>query len=250
MRLSLGLLVLLIGCGPSWRPIQQSQRLSSEQQRGLLEQARRQFLAPRTRRRVEQSLSSYRHLISAAPRNRTYLVEAARVAAWLARRQTSAQTAQLGVEYAGAAIALSERDAEAHLQRAICLGLYARSNQAESLALIKQMARHAQRVVTLDPALAQAGGHRYLCRLLAQAPEFPVSIGDSEAAVEHGLEAIEIAPHHPENQLALAAAYLDDQQPEQARRHARLTLLLLDREEWEDAQSWRREAKAILATED
>ncbi len=241
------LCLLLAGCGPDWRQVKSGPGLSAVEQHTLAQQADALFAAPRSLARVQRAFTARQRLVAADKNNRDYLVEAAIVASWLARHQSSAPVAQLGVEYAGAALELNETDAAAHFYRAVCLGLYTQSRTGGALTHVKQMAHHARRTVALDPKFNHAGGHRYLCRLLAQAPEFPISIGDSEAAVEHGRKAIAIAPDYPENHLALAAAYAEDEQPEQAAAQAkRMLALLAEGGYWEDSEAWRAEAKKIL----
>lgn len=71
----------------------------------------------------------------------------------------------------------------------------------------------------LDPTYADAGPHRFLGRLHAEAPHIPFITGwvDRDLAIRHLSRAVEMAPDEPANGLFLAEALLDHR-PRQRRR--------------------------------
>lgn len=202
---------------------------------------------------ARRALDEYRALIARAPDSATDLREAARVASWLARREPAAdvrrETARLGVEFARGAARLDPRDGVAFYYQAVCEGLYAAESTAEAKALVEDMVEHAKLALKLAPQQDGGGPDRLLARVFTQSPSWPVGVGDIDAALEHARRAVELAPHHPDNHLALAAALAEDDEDDEAREHARRALTLIEQtptDEWE-RRRWRQEAEALLA---
>jgi tetratricopeptide (TPR) repeat protein len=98
----------------------------------------------------------------------------------------------------------------AHYLLAWLVGLEAEAVPLKGLELVAVIEREAQQAADLEPAVDHGGPNRMLGELYLRAPGFPVSIGDSELAVEHFRKAVAQDPLFAENRLGLAEALLAD----------------------------------------
>lgn len=98
----------------------------------------------------------------------------------------------------------------AHYLLAWLVGLEAETVPLKGLELVTFIEREAQTAAGLEPAVDHGGPDRMLGELYLRTPGFPVSIGDSELAVEHFRKAVAQAPLFAENRLGLAEALLAD----------------------------------------
>jgi hypothetical protein len=129
----------------------------------------------------------------------------------------------------------------AHYLLAWLAGLEAEAVPLKGLDLVTVIEREAQAAAGLEPAVDHGGPDRMLGELYLQAPGFPVSVGDSELAVEHFCKAVAQDPLFAENRLGLTEALLAEE--ETAAACAELTeawrRLAPDRE----GESWQRALK-------
>jgi len=120
--------------------------------------------------------------------------------------------AQRGRSLAAAAVVRWPHSAAAHYLLAYATGLVAEQQPLQALELVTVIEQEAQRAADLDATIDNGGPERMLGELYLRAPGFPVSIGDSSAAVEHYRRAVILAPENPANRLGLVEALLAEEQ--------------------------------------
>ena len=89
---------------------------------------------------------------------------------------------------------------------ALALGVEAREHPSGALQRLPEMVRLLRSADGQEPRLDAAGPSRVLALLLLRAPGWPLGPGDPEAALDAARRAVELAPDHAPNQLALAEA--------------------------------------------
>jgi hypothetical protein len=117
-----------------------------------------------------------------------------------------------GRKLAEKAVAAWPESGLAHYLLAWLVGLEADAVPLKGLELVRVLEREAQTAAGLEPAVDHGGPHRMLGEVYLRAPGFPVSIGDSELAVEHFRKAVAQAPLYAENRLGLAEALLAEEE--------------------------------------
>lgn len=141
-----------------------------------------------------------------------------RIAQATRSNEIQAARGEEAMEYARRAIRIRPMRVEGRYYLAVATGLVAETRTTGALGLVPAIESEAFEALRLDPRYEHAGAHRILGELYHQAPGFPVSVGDSELALEHLLEAVRIAPDYPPNRIALAEVYLEEEEEEEARR--------------------------------
>lgn len=116
--------------------------------------------------------------------------------------------AREGIDAARRAIELQPGLAAGHYYLGLNLGQFARTKRWAALKVIGEMEREFKRAAELDAKIDYGGPDRALGLLYAQAPGWPVSIGNRSKARLHLGRAVELAPDFPENHLCLLEAYL------------------------------------------
>lgn len=157
-----------------------------------------------------------------------------------------AALAQRGIAACRQALAADETLAPAHHYLALNLGQLARTKTIGALGLVRQMERHFERSIELDPKFHFAAAERSLGLLYQDAPGWPASIGNRNKARLHFERAVELAPDYPENQLCLLEALVKWGEREEARTRAGRLPELLDQarqkfagEDWtDDWEDW------------
>lgn len=140
-----------------------------------------------------------------------------------------AALAQRGIAACRQALAADEALAPAHHYLALNLGQLARTKTIGALSLVRQMERHFERSIELDPKFHFAAAERSLGLLYRDAPGWPASIGNRGKARLHLERAVELAPDYPENQLCLLEALVKWNREAEARERARHLPALLER---------------------
>lgn len=119
-----------------------------------------------------------------------------------------ARIAQIGIDACHAALALKTNGAEAHYFLALNLGQVAQTKTLGALRIVPRIEQAFLNALASDPSVDNAGPDRGLGLLYFQAPGWPTSVGNRTKARKHLLHAVELAPLHPGNRLALAEALL------------------------------------------
>jgi tetratricopeptide (TPR) repeat protein len=117
-----------------------------------------------------------------------------------------------GRKLAEKAVAAWPESGLAHYLLAWLVGLEAEAVPLKGLELVRVLEREAQTAAGLEPAVDHGGPHRMLGEVYLRAPGFPVSLGDSELAVEHFRKAVAQAPLYAENRLGLTEALLAEEE--------------------------------------
>ena len=73
----------------------------------------------------------------------------------------------------------------------------------QALPSLPEIVKVLEKVAVSDPTYDQAGGHRALGSIFYEAPDWPLSVGDPEKALQHLTLAVEIAPENSTNHLLL-----------------------------------------------
>lgn len=120
-----------------------------------------------------------------------------------------ARIAQIGIDACHAALALQTNGAEAHYFLALNLGQLAQTKTLGALRIVPRIEQAFLAALASDETVDNAGPDRGLGLLYFEAPGWPTSVGSRTKARKHLLHAVELAPLHPGNRLALAEALLD-----------------------------------------
>ncbi len=121
-----------------------------------------------------------------------------------------------GLRLAHLALKANPDSALALYVTAALTGLWAQHFPQQGLKAVPKMEALAIQAAKISPQLDHGGPDRLLGELYLKAPEFPVSVGDTQLAVEHYKAAATLAPHFAPNRLGLARAYLEDEQGDKA----------------------------------
>lgn len=120
-----------------------------------------------------------------------------------------ARIAQLGIDACHAALALQTNGAEAHYFLALNLGQLAQTKTIGALRIVPRIEQSFLAALASDETIDNAGPDRGLGLLYLEAPGWPTSVGNRSKARKHLLHAVELAPLHPGNRLALAEALIE-----------------------------------------
>jgi hypothetical protein len=120
-----------------------------------------------------------------------------------------ARIAQIGIDTCHAALALQTNGAEAHYFLALNLGQLAQTKTLGALRIVPRIEQAFLAALASDETIDNAGPDRGLGLLYFEAPGWPTSVGSRTKARNHLLHAVELAPLHPGNRLALAEALLE-----------------------------------------
>ncbi|GMU59629.1 MAG: hypothetical protein AMXMBFR34_13920 [Myxococcaceae bacterium] len=88
--------------------------------------------------------------------------------------------------------------------QAVARGTAAREHPSSGVVDLKNIIVLLQKADVAEPMMEEAGPARVLALLLVRAPGWPVGPGDSDGALIEAKKAVERAPAHPLNQIALA----------------------------------------------
>ena len=113
-------------------------------------------------------------------------------------------------------------NAIAHYLLALLTAQVADNDKLHGLTLVPTIEAAAKKAAQIDASIDAGGPERVLGELYLNAPEPPISIGDSEVAVNHFKRAVTLAPLSLENQLGLAEALVADDEPEAACKETQL----------------------------
>ncbi|HWD18924.1 MAG TPA: tetratricopeptide repeat protein [Verrucomicrobiae bacterium] len=125
-----------------------------------------------------------------------------------------------GVRACRQALIDDPKSAWAHYYLGLNLGEMASARGLGALRLLHEMEDEWQTAIRLDETIDYAGPNRSLGLLYRDAPGFPLSLGNHGKAIQCLTRAVALSPGYPENQLALAEAYLKWNEYNQARRIA------------------------------
>jgi tetratricopeptide (TPR) repeat protein len=125
--------------------------------------------------------------------------------------------ARKGRLVASKAVKLRPNNAPSQYVLAVLIGLVTQNDPiydqlTDGLKMIPEIQKHAAAAAELDPQLNYGGPDRLLGELYSQAPPQPLSIGDTQTAIQHFQKAVEAAPDFPDNRLELAQAFLKNRQ--------------------------------------
>lgn len=119
-----------------------------------------------------------------------------------------AQLATDGIEVCKEILKTNSLNGEAHYWLAMNYAQLSRTKGWSALKIVNEMEKEYLKAIEINPAMDNAGPHRYLGLLYRDAPGWPVSIGSKAKARKHLEEAVRIAPDFPDNQLFLVETYL------------------------------------------
>ncbi|MGH9869914.1 MAG: hypothetical protein ACREAA_17345 [Candidatus Polarisedimenticolia bacterium] len=165
--------------------------------------------------------------VGAEPSNLEALAGLARARVWLSDHETGADARR---DAARQAVEAAQWCEQAFPRHPVCaywmgagLGVQARERQTTALDALPRIMQAFQRAQAGDPDLDQAGPDRALALFFVRAPAWPAGPGDPELGLEHARAAVERAPSHPPNLMALGealAATKDKEESEKAYQKA------------------------------
>ena len=159
-----------------------------------------------------------------------------------------AALASAAVEDGQECLARAPESALCHYGLALALGVQARERRVTARDGLRKMVEQLRDAARRDPALDQAGPDRVLAMVLTRAPAWPAGPGDPEEAVQAARRAVQLAPDHAPNQLALAEALLAAGNALEARGAARNAVdLARARSGDPEAAGWVKQGEALLA---
>lgn len=156
---------------------------------------------------------AYQRFLAAARADATRvdgLLGAMRAAGWIIEHEPNeARRSTLATEAVQAGQWCRERapqHVECTYRLALALGQQARERRSTAKDGLDRMIALLETVVTADPQLDAAGGHRVLALVLLRAPGWPAGPGDPDAALGHARKADQLVPDSADNLLVLAEA--------------------------------------------
>ncbi|MFP3867717.1 MAG: tetratricopeptide repeat protein [Desulfobacteraceae bacterium] len=187
---------------------------------GTIEEADQLVQTP-TPDKVNQALNIYQEFLPKAGSGRfCLLVRMARgayIMGELAEKGKQEYHYEKGKLYAQRLIEERPESVEGHYWLALNLTGLAEVNWSQGLVLLPQIMKELERAQALDPTYDQAGPHRVLGRIYAEAPSWPLSVGDLYKSLHHLKMATEMAPENTTNHLFLAETLLRLGFPAQAK---------------------------------
>jgi tetratricopeptide (TPR) repeat protein len=148
------------------------------------------------------------------------------------------EIAKEGMGHAEQATKLEPKRVEGHYYFALTMARIAEAKW--KLTYVKAMVAAGKRAQAIDETFDHAGPLVFLGKVYLTAPAWPVSVGNSEKAVELLEKAVKLSPR-PVHRLFLGQAYVAEEEPEKAKEQLKLAL------EGKLSARWRREAKEALA---
>ncbi len=230
----LGLGILVYGCGslPPQDPVEMvsGRGLSGEEYEAYRKIVAEKTVSPRNLLDMRDALACLESMIKTRPGDFDVMVLATETASWLADHAEGAARssfAEKAVQYGREAVKLNGWSGRAQYALAVALGYYVREEPSRALAMIPEMEAAAKAAAGSDERVDEAGPHRYLALLYAQAPGFPTSVGDVELAMKHADKAVELFPKSPETHIARAEVLLEDDGEDEAKKELTLAGELL-----------------------
>lgn len=172
-------------------------------------------LMPRT---TETALSAFRSMAEAARQSQpgdsrrfARLYRASWFAIWLlyhGNHPDKSQIAEEAITLCNTAIQMEPGRVEGYYYRSMAIGLFAQENKLYGRDAMGKVRADAERAMEIDPAYDFGGPARVLGGLYLRAPGPPAGVGSALKAHRVLLEALELAPHYPENLLFMAEASL------------------------------------------
>jgi hypothetical protein len=132
---------------------------------------------------------------------------------------------------------------------AVSIGVQARERRTTILDALPRMVRLLRQSIEGDPTQDRAGPHRTLGLVYLRAPGWPSGPGDPDLGLIEARQAVGTDPNWPPNQLCLAEALRETDDPEESRAAYRRALDLAQSggdAAHPDAPSWIREARDAL----
>lgn len=199
---------------------------------------------------MKDALTMLERMARSRPDDAEIAIQATETALWLSDR---AETTESRKHYAEKAVRSGREavkatggwfPARAYYRLALAIGYYVREDRG--LGMIPEMEEAAKAAVEHDEGFENAAPHRFLALLYAQAPSFPMSIGDLEAAKEHAERALELYPDEPENHIVMAEVLIEDGDGEGAKAELEKALELLGEDSSDDAARHRAKVQELL----
>ena len=219
---------------------------------GLLARAEAAFARRPDAAQVQQAVEAFAAAARGDARRTEGCVGVVRAAAWLLERGPAdgrAALAQRALEAGAQCRARAPDSGACQYWHAVALGLWAREHPATALGELKGLVELLQKAAAAAPQVDDAGPARVLALVLLRAPGWPAGPGDAEAGLAHARQAVERAPQHPQNQLALGealAATGDAEGAKAAYERAKALADALAAAGEDDGRAWAAEARAAL----
>jgi hypothetical protein len=177
---------------------------------------------------------------------------AARATAWLVEHEADGarrkELAVEGVQVGQWCTRLFPGEVECTYRLALAVGQQARERSSTAVDGLDVIVELLEDVISEDPELDFAGGHRVLALVLLRAPGWPTGPGDPELGLEHARSAVERFPDHPPNQLVLGEALRENGDRDGAREALRLGVALASQADaGSEAAEWVAQGEQALA---
>ncbi|MEW5738543.1 MAG: tetratricopeptide repeat protein [Myxococcota bacterium] len=156
---------------------------------------------------VRESIAVYQSAAVADPSRVEGAIGVIRSVAWLLEHGAKKDRKTLEAEALAAGNQCQLRapgTAQCNYWQAVARGIGAREHPSSGIGDLKNIIALLKKADAEAPMLEEAGPARVLALLLVRAPGWPVGPGDADAALVEAKKAVERAPSHPLNQIALA----------------------------------------------
>lgn len=123
-------------------------------------------------------------------------------------KEEKLKLAQAGIAYASRCLAIAPRSSQCLYYRALNTGIFIKNHIPNYQKGLQQMVADCNSLIEIQPDYEHGGAYRILGNIYAQAPSFSLNpknvTQDLDKSVEYLMEAAEIDPKYPLNQLFLA----------------------------------------------
>jgi tetratricopeptide (TPR) repeat protein len=198
--------VALTACPPP-RVVQQTVAVSVAAADAALTQAEAAFGKRPDVEQVRAAVRAFTDAAAADPARVEGAVGVVRGVAWLIEHGAKEDRAALVDQAVAAGQQCQQRasgTAPCNYWQAVSLGLAARERPLTALGELKGIIELLKRADAQAPTLDDAGPARVLAMLLVRAPGWPVGPGSADDGLLLAQKAVELAPKHPLNHVALA----------------------------------------------
>lgn len=156
---------------------------------------------------VRESIGVYQSAAVADPSRVEGAIGVIRSVAWLLEHGVTKDRKMLVAEALAAGNQCQLRapgTARCNYWQAVARGIGAREHPSSGIGDLKNIIELLRKADAEAPMMEEAGPSRVLALLLVRAPGWPMGPGDADAALAEAKKAVERAPGHPLNQIALA----------------------------------------------
>lgn len=216
----------------------------------LLKQADALYPQREVVKSAEKNLALYEQILSIDPANYEAAWKASQTCKWLGDvypKDEKLAILEKGESFAKKAVEINADGIDGHYWLGISMGRIGEEKGVlNSLFLVGPIKDEMEKVLKADPK--HDGAHHVLSVLYRKAPGWPLSIGDTDKALEYAKLSVEERPTRPLNRLGLAEVYMNKGMNKEAAEQLNAAIsMALEPDRIPEGKDEKIRAKALLA---